>query len=321
MNVMQREPKFGIGAVARITGIAPDTLRIWERRYSVVEPDRGEGLRRLYGRGDITRLTLIKQLVDKGNAISSVARLSEAELREKLEVHHSAHQGGAGERSVPALEVMVYGDALPLLWPSPEQQRDGLMLLGAFANLVDLEREAAARNPDQLILEFPSVQRSTVDHIHDILRCTGVERCVVVYGFGAKDAIRRLASDRVRILRAPVELHDIARACFSAQPPSSVAVARLMVSDPGVEAPPRKFDNRSLATIASSPSAVECECPHHLVDLIHKLNAFEVFSSECEDRDDHDAALHAYMCKMTAQARFLMETALDKLVEMEKIKL
>ena len=31
---------YRIGAVARLTGISPDTLRIWERRYDIVEPER-----------------------------------------------------------------------------------------------------------------------------------------------------------------------------------------------------------------------------------------------------------------------------------------
>ena len=57
------------------------------------------------------------------------------------------------------------------------------------------------------------------------------------------------------------------------------------------------------------------------MDLIYKLNAFEVYSSECEERDDRDAAVHAYLYKMTAQARFIMETALGKVVEMEGIDL
>ncbi|MCG6863504.1 MAG: MerR family transcriptional regulator [Chromatiaceae bacterium] len=31
----QTDPTYRIGAVSRLTGIAPDTLRVWERRYGV----------------------------------------------------------------------------------------------------------------------------------------------------------------------------------------------------------------------------------------------------------------------------------------------
>ena len=66
---------YKIGAVARLTGISPDTLRIWERRYDVVTPERTSTGDRLYSSEDITRLQLIKRLVDSGNGIGSVASL------------------------------------------------------------------------------------------------------------------------------------------------------------------------------------------------------------------------------------------------------
>ena len=31
---------YRIGAVAKLTGISTDTIRAWERRYGVVEPNR-----------------------------------------------------------------------------------------------------------------------------------------------------------------------------------------------------------------------------------------------------------------------------------------
>ena len=42
---------YRIGAVARLTGISPDTLRIWERRYDVMVTDKRllSGIFRLKG--------------------------------------------------------------------------------------------------------------------------------------------------------------------------------------------------------------------------------------------------------------------------------
>ncbi|NNG12714.1 MAG: MerR family transcriptional regulator, partial [Halobacteria archaeon] len=67
--------RYRIGTVAKLTGISPDTLRIWERRYGVVEPVRSPGGGREYTSEDIERLQLIKQLVDSGDAIGSIAAL------------------------------------------------------------------------------------------------------------------------------------------------------------------------------------------------------------------------------------------------------
>ena len=74
-------PQYRIGAVAQETGIATETLRVWERRYQVVVPGRTERGGRLYSDADLVRLRLIKELVDGGHAISRVAPLDDVQLR------------------------------------------------------------------------------------------------------------------------------------------------------------------------------------------------------------------------------------------------
>ena len=73
----QSEPTYRIGAVSRLTGIAPDGLRVWERRFGAVVPFQSETGSRLYSQEDVGRLVLIKRLVDRGDAISRLANLSE----------------------------------------------------------------------------------------------------------------------------------------------------------------------------------------------------------------------------------------------------
>jgi DNA-binding transcriptional MerR regulator len=77
-------PRYRIGAVAKATGIAPDTLRVWERRYGGLTPERSDAGGRLYAPADITRLRLIKELLDRGHAIGTIASLSDVELRQML---------------------------------------------------------------------------------------------------------------------------------------------------------------------------------------------------------------------------------------------
>ena len=89
-----------------------------------------------------------------------------------------------------------------------------------------------------------------------------------------------------------------------------------------MEAPPeRLYDNRQLARAAVTSTAIKCECPHHLADLILSLCHFEAYSARCESLNRDDAALHAYLHVTTAQARSLMEQALQKVVEVEGIDL
>ena len=75
------EPRHPIGVVAERTGLTPDVLRVWERRYGVVEPSRSAGGQRVYSDADIERLSLLHRATRGGHNISQVATLS----REKLE--------------------------------------------------------------------------------------------------------------------------------------------------------------------------------------------------------------------------------------------
>jgi len=71
-----------IGVVSERTGLTPDVLRVWERRYGVVEPERSEGGQRLYTDADIERLRLLHLATLAGRSIGQVAELGAAELAE-----------------------------------------------------------------------------------------------------------------------------------------------------------------------------------------------------------------------------------------------
>jgi MerR family transcriptional regulator, light-induced transcriptional regulator len=71
---------YPIRAVAKLTGISVDTLRAWERRYGVVEPERDER-GRVYSEADVERLSLLRRAVERGHAIGRVAPIGVEELR------------------------------------------------------------------------------------------------------------------------------------------------------------------------------------------------------------------------------------------------
>jgi DNA-binding transcriptional MerR regulator len=73
-------PRHPIGVVADRTGLSPDLLRIWERRYAAVTPSRSDGGQRLYTDADIERLRLLRLAMLPGRGIGSMARLSNADL-------------------------------------------------------------------------------------------------------------------------------------------------------------------------------------------------------------------------------------------------
>jgi DNA-binding transcriptional MerR regulator/methylmalonyl-CoA mutase cobalamin-binding subunit len=74
------EPFHSLGVVCRRTGLKPDRLRAWERRYGVVNPARSDGNQRLYSDADIERLGLLKRATEGGHRIAHISDLSTPEL-------------------------------------------------------------------------------------------------------------------------------------------------------------------------------------------------------------------------------------------------
>lgn len=66
--------------VSQRTGLTPDVLRAWERRYKAVKPVRSAGGQRHYSDADIQRLTLLARASRSGRQIGQLVPLSNEEL-------------------------------------------------------------------------------------------------------------------------------------------------------------------------------------------------------------------------------------------------
>lgn len=69
------ENKYDITAASALTGLSPNLIRAWERRYSAVTPERSSTNRRLYSESDIEKLRLLKKGTDSGLTISTICGL------------------------------------------------------------------------------------------------------------------------------------------------------------------------------------------------------------------------------------------------------
>ncbi len=76
-------PLFNTKAVVQQTGIAAPTLRAWERRYTILSPERAQNDYRLYSERDIAIIRWLKGHVDTGMSISqSIALFRHLEREE-----------------------------------------------------------------------------------------------------------------------------------------------------------------------------------------------------------------------------------------------
>jgi DNA-binding transcriptional MerR regulator len=67
-----------ISELSRRVGVASDTLRVWERRYSLLQPRRTSGNIRLYSAVDEARVRLMRRYLNEGMAPAQAAELVKA---------------------------------------------------------------------------------------------------------------------------------------------------------------------------------------------------------------------------------------------------
>ena len=314
-------PLYGIGAVSRLTGLTDHTIRVWERRYSAVTAARAPNGRRQYTEADVQKLALLRQLTENGIAISRVAGDTVDELRHRV---HSLRELAA-DTEPRALRFAVLGDFLPR--QLREQEAAALDIRVADSSRERFEADLHQQPIDVVVLERPVLDAETLDEMRQHLEGSGAAQGVIVYSFGRSRDVSAAAEEGIVALRAPVGADEL---CDAAIRSASVArrVPRMAVADdealsaPDITAPvaARRFSPQQLANLSSIQTGVDCECPRHLAQLVSDLSAFEIYSDRCANRDDDEAALHRYLHRATAEARALVERALEKLAEAEGLR-
>jgi len=71
---------YGISVTSELSGVASQTLRLYERR-GLLTPSRTEGGTRRYSDDDLERLRRITELVDQGVNLAGIAHILDLETR------------------------------------------------------------------------------------------------------------------------------------------------------------------------------------------------------------------------------------------------
>ena len=75
---------YSIKELENLSGIKAHTIRIWEKRYSLIEPHRTNTNIRYYTDNELKKILNVAVLNRHGIKISSIARLTDLELREEI---------------------------------------------------------------------------------------------------------------------------------------------------------------------------------------------------------------------------------------------
>jgi len=239
--------------------------------------------------------------------------------------------------SQQACRVIVVGAQIAKRLREPGGFGDRVEVVTQCGDLREwLELPEEGERADLVVAECPTLFPETLESILKRTASAGALRAIVVYHF-CQDLTREMMdqhSSDISALRAPVTAEDLKSACeadvalasirgFSLQDTVDLSDDPIPTPTPEVEVeiPVRQFSDEALSELSRISTTVDCECPHHISTLVGALNAFEEYSRECENKNEKDALLHAYLHRRTARARAIMEDALVVLMEAEGIEI
>jgi hypothetical protein len=152
----------------------------------------------------------------------------------------------------------------------------------------------------------------------------------VVYRFSSAAGRAELIGAGAAVLYEPVDDDSLGQwlaSLLRAETPSDTTVTAPNLTIPSTKSltqqtisPPR-FGDAALTQFAGLSSAMACECPSHLAELLLQVSCFETYSGECANRSEADAQLHAYLQQVAGTARMLFEKALEQVAIAEGLPL
>ncbi|MBM4232002.1 MAG: MerR family transcriptional regulator [Gammaproteobacteria bacterium] len=334
----QSQPRFRIGAVARMAGMPVATLRIWEQRYQAVRPTKTTSGHRLFSSADAERATLLRQLTRQGQAISLLATLSTDRLREviiSVQGSKSAKVSRPTKRSGP-MKILVVGQSLARRlqrWSDRSPNRPAFQFIGVFDSLESATHRAQDYSEpwiDVFLWQSPGLQPGVGKKLRLAQTAWRARVAAVTYRFSNTTGRAELEGVGAEALLEPANdetlgawLESLGRSATHTGHDSGAddtsAAFEMALSHRLISAP--RFAELELTEFADLPSAVSCECPGHLAQLLIQISNFETYSGDCVNRSPSDAKLHAFLQRTAGAARMLFETALERVAIAEGLPL
>jgi len=285
--------QFEVGAVARMVGLSPNTLRTWERRNFINAANRTESGRRRYTAGQVEQIALLKKLTEAGDSIGSIAHLDLEGLRKRtLEFQTRNTEAATNQKKI--LNILAVG-AKALLWTS---------VLPPNFKIFENDEES----PDLVVCELSGSIANCRQNLAIIRHEHPNTPISVIYDFAPRGAINELSSKNIFLIHAPCSPELLAHYIHAAVAGSSHQSAP--TDTKGKAYAKRLFSEKQLAQIANSNPTIKCECPLHISALVASLASFEKYCEHCEIEAPSDAEIHTHLGKEIARARSIVEEAL-----------
>lgn len=309
---LQPRPLYGIGTVARLTGVKPDTLRVWERRYQLGASYKSASGRRQYSQADLEHLQLVAALVSCGTRIGEIANSE----RRTLEMLLRARDDDSVPASPEKPRVLFVGEAL-CAWLDEHQgclaNVDALLAPCALEK-VNAEMRTEAGQCDGLVVECPSPIDSTDASLTALSSSLGAASVLLLHHRQQESRLTDLRRQGYAADSFPPDPVVLAVHLSGVLAQRELAQGSDSIGDL-VPGRPRLFDELELATASTSGAQVEGMSPQQVAQLVQALARFESHSATCAVRNWQDVSVSACVYAYVGQARWLMERALALTVD------
>jgi DNA-binding transcriptional MerR regulator len=308
---LETRPLYGIGTVARLTRIRPETLRIWERRYGLGASQKAANGRRLYTQTELEHLQIVVRLVEQGFRIGEIAAMERKTLEAMAE-----QVGSAAAELERKSRVLFIGYQL-CSWldehPGCLYGLDSRLLRSGLDDLPELTVDELG-DIDLLVVECGALNAEQVERLGALKRELKVQSVLVFYEFSNPRWLSELDQAGIGSTKLPLDTAMFGEQMKRLQ--SGLEVER-GVADAGELAVPRGrlFSDTELANYRKVESMLACGCTQHLSEIIQSLSNFEQYSTKCAVESWSDAATHSCVYAYTNQARWLMERAMQAVLE------
>ncbi len=308
MNNAPESPYFEIGAVSKITGLSPNTLRTWERRKFIEAGLRSPTGRRRYSQEQVEQLALMKRLTNMGDSISSISNLTLPELRSRLLEYETRHtEARTSLTSTSTTRVLAIGkladtwvNVLPKQFERCKGQDDipDILVIDLDTSAMECRRRvsiAAIEHPDTPI--------------------------ALIYDYAPSELLRQFSKEGRFLIRIPCSTELLTHYLNAALANATHQADPTADADLASQSAPRKFTDKQLALIAASNPNIKCECPHHTSALVASLASFENYCRRCEVESPDDKEVHEYLGTEIGKARAIVEDALLYLCEKDNLEI
>jgi DNA-binding transcriptional MerR regulator len=332
-DTTKSQPRYKIGAVSNITGLTTHSIRAWENRYKLKLAQRSEGNTRLYTDQDIVLLSLLRELINRGDSIGEIAGLSEKELRERLkhyepiprpalEAKASLYKESKAD-SGQSIRAMVLGDTLSEYFENVDSSDLPCQVQRKASTAEDALAYLESEDTDILLAHIKAMGADPIGFLEEWNQKMNYAPTIVFYDLINSVLFSELVKLGAKLVKWPVDLVILSQKVTDYYRLHRLKRRNALGKEIRVEEPSddlkRLFSDAQLMKLCQDSTRIGCDYLRNIVSLLFEIDSLENYFNDLASRLEGDQAFHLELSEKTTRARALIESMLTAACAHEKL--